>query len=241
MLEVLDLKVSYGAIEALKGVSLSVKPGDITCIIGANGAGKSTLLKTISGLAGRRSGEIRYEGRPVPQAAHKVTAMGIVHVPEGRRVFANMTVEENLLMGAYLRRDPLRESLDSVYSLFPVLNERRGQFAGTLSGGEQQMLAVGRGLMAQPRLLMLDEPSLGLAPKAIDTLFEAILRIHSRGVPILLVEQNAYQALSVSQKAYVLETGKMVQEGTGKELLSDPHVMEYYLGRKQRAEGGGPS
>jgi len=235
LLEIQDLYVSYGGIQALQGVSLHVKEGEIVTIIGANGAGKSSLLNAISGLVRYRSGEIRYEGNRLPDKAYKVVARGIAQVPEGRQVFANLTVEENLSLGAYLRKDAagIRDSLEQVFQRFPRLKERRGQYAGSLSGGEQQMLVIGRGLMANPKVLLLDEPSLGLAPILVSEIFDIIRSINQSGTTLLLVEQNAHRALAVGTRAYVLETGKIIREGSGEALLKDPVVQEAYLGTKQ--------
>ena len=235
LLEIKDLKVSYGGIEALKGISLQVKQGEIVTLIGANGAGKSTTLRAISGLVPIKSGEIIYNGQRInglgPQ---KIVAQGLCMVPEGRRVFPNLTVLENLKIGAYLRKDDLTGDIEHIYALFPRLKERSWQLAGTLSGGEQQMLAVGRALMMRPRLLMMDEPSLGLAPLVIRDIFSIIKTLHQEGITILLVEQNAHAALRIADSAYVLETGSLGMQGTGKELLDDPRVKEAYLGRAQQ-------
>ena len=236
LLEIRDLKVRYGGIEALKGVSFSVEKGQIVTLIGANGAGKSTTLRAISGLVPAASGSIVYEGRPLngigPQ---KVVASGICMVPEGRRVFPNLTVLENLKIGAYLRSDDLSADLDHVYQLFPRLRERSWQMAGTLSGGEQQMLAVGRALMMRPKLLMMDEPSLGLAPIVIRDIFRIIETLHAEGITILLVEQNANAALKIADYAFVLETGRMGLQGKGSDLLNDPAVKVAYLGKSAQA------
>ena len=235
LLEIKDLKVSYGGIEALKGISLQVKQGEIVTLIGANGAGKSTTLRAISGLVPIKSGEIIYNGQRInglgPQ---RIVAQGLCMVPEGRRVFPNLTVLENLKIGAYLRKDDLTGDIEHIYELFPRLKERSWQLAGTLSGGEQQMLAVGRALMSRPRLLMMDEPSLGLAPLVIRDIFSIIKTLHQEGITILLVEQNAHAALRIADSAYVLETGSLGMQGTGKELLDDPRVKEAYLGRAQQ-------
>lgn len=233
MLKINDMNVYYGAIHALKGVSLEINQGEIVTLIGANGAGKSTLLKTISGLLKPKTGEILFEGEhlagKVPQM---VVKRGISQVPEGRRVFANMSVEENLELGAYLRKDKqgMREDFDKVYQLFPRLHERRKQLAGTLSGGEQQMLAMGRALMARPRLLLLDEPSMGLAPLLVKTIFRIIEEINQTGTTILLVEQNANMALSIADRAYVIETGKIVASGSAEELNQSEQIRMAYLG-----------
>ncbi len=235
MLRVENLSVFYGGIHALKGVSIDVKEGQIVSIIGSNGAGKSTLLNTISGIVKPKGGSIRYKGRELSRLPHRVVKEGISQVPEGRLVFANLTVRENLMMGAYLRRDTegIEKDLGQVFRLFPRLQERINQMAGTLSGGEQQMLAMGRGLMSSPELVLLDEPSLGLAPLLVKTIFEIIEDIKSMNKTILLVEQNAYKALSVADKAYVLEQGRITMEGSARELLRDKTIQEAYLGRKQ--------
>ena len=234
LLEIQDLKVAYGGIEALKGISFSVEEGQIVTLIGANGAGKSTALRAVSGLAPVKSGRILYRGQSIgglnPQ---KIVSMGVGMVPEGRRVFPNLTVLENLKIGAYLRRDDLREDLRHVYDLFPRLKERLWQMAGTLSGGEQQMLAVGRALMMRPKLLMMDEPSLGLAPLVIRDIFSIIKTLHREGMTILLVEQNANAALKVADYAFVLETGLMGVQGPGAALLDDPDVKAAYLGKSR--------
>ena len=233
MLRAEDINVYYGNIQALKGISFHIDEGEIVTLIGANGAGKSTLLKTISGLLKPKQGQIIYQGKPIGgKAAQVIVKQGISHVPEGRRVFANMTVEENLQLGAYLRRDRvgIKEDMDKVFNLFPRLNERLKQQAGTLSGGEQQMLAMGRALMAKPKLLLLDEPSMGLAPLLVKTIFRIIEEINAAGTTILLVEQNANLALSIANRAYVVETGKIVLAGTPDELTSSEKVKMAYLG-----------
>ena len=233
LLNVTDLHVSYGGIRALHGISLRVERGEIVSVIGANGAGKSTLLKTITGIKAPVSGSIVFDGAPLPKSAHQVVKAGVTLVPEGRRIFAPLSVRENLLLGAYTRRDSreVDRSMDSVFGLFPVLRERMRQHGGTLSGGEQQMLAIGRALMSQPRLLLLDEPSLGLAPIVVDNLFDTLVRLNrDTGLSILLVEQNASLALEISHRAYVLETGEIRVEGRGIELLNDPRIRESYLG-----------
>ncbi|MEH7885621.1 ABC transporter ATP-binding protein [Bacillus sp. JJ1609] len=233
MLKVEGINVYYGNIQALKGVSLEINQGEIVTLIGANGAGKSTLLKTISGLLKPKQGQIIYEGQSIAgKAAQSIVKMGISHVPEGRRVFANMTVEENLDLGAYLRKDKagIKEDFGKVFDLFPRLLERRKQLAGTLSGGEQQMLAMGRALMARPRLLILDEPSMGLAPLLVKTIFRIIEEINASGTTVLLVEQNAHMALSIANRAYVIETGRVVLSGTADELNSSEQVKMAYLG-----------
>ena len=235
LLEIKDLRVSYGGIEALKGISFHVEEGQIVTLIGANGAGKSTTLRAISGLAPVKSGAILYDGQAInglnPQ---RIVSMGVGMVPEGRRVFPNLTVLENLKIGAYLRRDDLKHDIEYVYSLFPRLRERSWQMAGTLSGGEQQMLAVGRALMMKPRILMMDEPSLGLAPRVIRDIFEIIKTLHAQGMTILLVEQNANAALKVADYAFVLQTGMMGVQGTGAELLDNPEVKAAYLGKSRK-------
>jgi branched-chain amino acid transport system ATP-binding protein len=233
MLTLSKVSTRYGAVQALTEVSLTVEKGQVATLIGANGAGKSTTLRSIMGLARPYAGEIHFEGKKLNKmATHDVAALGIALVPEGRAIFANLTVLENLEMGAYMQRDKarIRKDLDHVQAIFPRVKERLGQLAGTLSGGEQQMVAIGRALMARPRLLLLDEPSLGLAPLVVQTIFEAIAHINSEGTTILLVEQNANLALHRSQKAYVLETGRILMEGPSKELASDPRVKEAYLG-----------
>jgi len=232
MLTIRDLRVSYGKVEALHGVSLDVEPGKIIAIIGANGAGKSTLLNAISGVIPYKGGRIEFEGGDFPKRPSRIVRLGIVQVPEGRRIFSSLTIEENLRMGAYVVAKPqvIRQSMEKVYSLFPILAQRRSQFGGTLSGGEQQMLAIGRGLMSNPRLLLLDEPSLGLAPLVVRDMFELFRRINQEGVTILLVEQNARQALAIAEKAYILETGRIVRSGGGRELLQDAAVKRAYLG-----------
>lgn len=233
MLSVKDMNVYYGNIQALKGVSLTINQGEIVTLIGANGAGKSTILKTISGLLKPKQGEIAFEGESISgKVAQAIVKKGISHVPEGRRVFANMSVEENLELGAYLRKDKagIREDFEKIYNLFPRLQERRKQQAGTLSGGEQQMLAMGRALMARPRLLLLDEPSMGLAPLLVKTIFNIIEEINQSGTTILLVEQNANMALSIADRAYVIETGKIVLSGTADELHASDQVKMAYLG-----------
>jgi branched-chain amino acid transport system ATP-binding protein len=234
MLEVTDLAVSYGAISALNGISLKIGTGAIVTLIGGNGAGKTTTLRTISGLLRPKSGRLTFLGQDIAALpAHRIVARGLCHVPEGRMVFSNLTVEENLAMGAYLRSDriAIAEDREYVFGMFPRLKERLGQAAGTLSGGEQQMLAIGRALMANPKLLMLDEPSLGLAPRLISTIFEKIIEINrTKGTAILLVEQNARLALEISNHAYVLESGHIVMEGPSKELKSKPALKAAYLG-----------
>ncbi len=233
MLNIKDLNVYYGGIHALRGVDIDVEEGKICTIIGSNGAGKSSLLNSISGMV-KYSGDINFEGTPLVKQPHKVVGKGICQVPEGRVIFANLTVVENLKMGAYLRNDRkgIAEDFEKVYELFPRLKERETQIAGTLSGGEQQMLVMGRGLMSSPKLMMLDEPSLGLAPFLINTIFEIVLQIKEMGKTILLVEQNAFKALSVADTAYVLEQGKITMQGDAKTLIKDPKIREAYLGKK---------
>ena len=234
MLEIKNLTVSYGAITALHGISLSVPSGRIVTLIGANGAGKTTTLKTVSGLLRARSGEILYDGKNIAgRPTHQIVKLGLSHVPEGRMIFANLTVMENLQMGAYLQKDRqvIQRELDHVFAMFPRLQERQQQIAGTLSGGEQQMLAIGRALMSQPKFLMLDEPSLGLAPLLVKTIFEKIVDINrQQGITILLVEQNANLALEVSHYGYVLETGKITLQGDSAVLRQNPQVQSAYLG-----------
>ena len=235
LLEIRDLKVNYGGIEALKGVSFDVKEGEIVTLIGANGAGKSTTLRAIMSVVNPTSGTISYEGKDITHAAtHDIVQRGIVLVPEGRRVFPNLTVLENLRIGAYLRedKDAIEHDIEHVYSLFPRLNERHWQQAGTLSGGEQQMLAVGRALMAKPKVMMMDEPSLGLAPLVVKDIFSIIRRINDDGVTVLLIEQNANAALKIADRGYVLQTGNVTMTGTGMELLNDESIKEAYLGKK---------
>ena len=233
MLKVENLHTFYGQIEALKGISLEVHEGEIVTLIGANGAGKSTTLKTLSGQLAPKHGSIVFQGEEIQgMPAHLVTAKGIIQVPEGRRIFPRMSVEENLEMGAFLRNDSagIEEDKAMVFDLFPRLKDRKNQKGGTLSGGEQQMLAMGRGLMPRPKLLMLDEPSMGLAPVVVETIFETIERLHREGITILLVEQNAAMALAVADRGYVLETGSVALSGTGKELLVNEQVRKTYLG-----------
>jgi branched-chain amino acid transport system ATP-binding protein len=234
MLEIKNLQVNYGAIAALQGISVTVKPGSIVTLIGANGAGKTTTLKAISGLLKPRSGEIIYDGKNIAGLPpYQIVKLGLSHVPEGRMIFANLTVLENLQLGAYLQMDKqvVRRELDHVFSLFPRLSEREKQIAGTLSGGEQQMLAIGRALMSKPKLLLLDEPSLGLAPLLVKTIFEKIVEINrQQGLTILLVEQNANLALEVSSFGYVLETGKITLQGDSPSLRQNPQVKSAYLG-----------
>ena len=233
MLTLENIYVGYGAIEALKGVSMHVEQGEVITLIGANGAGKTTTLRTITGLLNPRQGRVTFEGEDISGTpTHKLVARGIAMSPEGRGVFANLTVRENLQMGAYLKKDKrqIQEDMENGFRLFPRLKERESQKAGALSGGEQQMLAMARALMSRPRLLLLDEPSLGLAPLVVHTIFEAIEEIRGEGTTILLVEQNAHAALGHSDRAYVLETGRIVMEGPSKELAADPRIKEAYLG-----------
>jgi branched-chain amino acid transport system ATP-binding protein len=240
MLNVKDLVVRYGNITALSGLSLEVKAGELVALIGSNGAGKSTLLRTISGLLKPAAGVIQFEGKPLTGLMpHQVTALRIAHSPEGRKVFARQSVKDNLLLGAYPRfrkesRKKIESELDKVYEIFPKLKERQDQQSGTLSGGEQQMLAIGRALMLNPRLLLLDEPSMGLAPVIIDEVFSVIQRLKQTDMTILLVEQLAYRALQVADRAYVLEQGAIKLSGPGKDLLHDPEVQRAYLGAKKR-------
>jgi branched-chain amino acid transport system ATP-binding protein len=233
VLEVRDLRVRYGAIEALRGVNLQVGAGQVVALIGANGAGKSTTLRAVSRMIPLAAGSVELLGEDVTGlASHQLVARGMAHAPEGRGIFLNLTVRENLELGAYLRRD--RPGIDAdaeqAYALFPILAERRSQVSGTLSGGEQQMLAVARALMSRPRLLLLDEPSLGLAPQVVERIFSVLREVNATGVALLLVEQNAHKALQLAHRAYVLETGNVVMTGTGKELLASPEVRKAYLG-----------
>jgi branched-chain amino acid transport system ATP-binding protein len=232
ILNVKDINVFYGAIHAISNISFNVDEGEIVTLIGANGAGKSTTLNTISGLLRSKTGDIEFLGSSIAKMApNKIVSEGLVMVPEGRRIFLGLTVEENLEMGAYTRpKSEIKGSMEQVYELFPRLKERKSQIGGTLSGGEQQMLAMGRALMAKPKLIMLDEPSMGLAPLLVDLIFEIITDLHKAGSTILLVEQNAQAALSIADRAYVLETGKIVKTGKGSELISDPDIKKAYLG-----------
>lgn len=238
MLSVKNINVYYGSIHAIKDVSFHVNEGEIVTLIGANGAGKTTTMHAISGLLKLQSGEIDYCGQTISKMeAHKIIRLGLAQVPEGRRVFSGLTVQQNLQMGAYTRRDgkeAIQNDFDMVFDLLPRLKERRNQPAGTLSGGEQQMLAMGRGIMSAPDLIMLDEPSLGLAPLLVNTIFDTIREIKAMGKTILLVEQNALKALSVADNAYVLEQGRITKSGPGKELLKDPAIAEAYLGKAAR-------
>ena len=232
-LQVENLNVYYGAIHALQGISFTVDEGEIVTLIGANGAGKSTTLRTLSGLLRSRTGAITFKGEEIStRPAEKIVTMGMSHVPEGRKIFAPLSVRENLMMGAYTRSDPaeIQQTLDRVYKSFPRLRERSGQYGGTLSGGEQQMLATARGLMSKPSLLLLDEPSMGLSPILVEEIFRIIVEINKQGTSILLVEQNAQMALSIAQRAYVLETGRIVLSGSAKEIAENPQVKSAYLG-----------
>ena len=234
LLNVNGLKVQYGGIRALSGISFQVERGQIVSLIGANGAGKSTTLRAITSLVPMAGGRIEYEGEDISSLdTHQMIQRGIVLVPEGRRVFPNLTTLENLKVGAYIRKDgsSIADDIEKVYTLFPRLKERHWQLAGTLSGGEQQMLAVGRALMARPKLLMMDEPSLGLAPLVVRDIFQTVLKLHGEGITILLVEQNANAALKIADRGYVLETGRITITGSGHELLENPKVREAYLGR----------
>lgn len=233
LLELRGVSAHYGVIQALHGISLEVRQGEVVALIGANGAGKTTTLRVVSGMLPPSAGSIQLEGREIGgQPAHRLVARGLAHAPEGRGIFLNLTVEENLELGAFLRRDPeaVARDRESALTLFPRIGERLDQVAGTLSGGEQQMLAIARALMSAPRLLLLDEPSLGLAPRIVDRIFEALAEVNRRGTSLLLVEQNAALALQLAHRAYVLETGSIVLEGTGQELLASPDVRRAYLG-----------
>ena len=233
MLEVKDLEVYYGVIQAIKGISFHVDKGEIIALIGANGAGKTTTLHTVTGLISPKNGHVLFEGKDITKLpAHKIVSMGMAHVPEGRRVFAELSVYENLKMGAYTRKDKneIEESLKNVYKRFPRLEERKNQMAGTLSGGEQQMLAMGRALMSKPKIILMDEPSMGLSPIMVNEIFDIIRSVSESGTTVLLVEQNAKKALSIADRAYVLETGKIVLEGKAKDLLEDDSIKKAYLG-----------
>ncbi len=233
ILELRDLHVHYGAIEALRGISLEVQERQVVALIGANGAGKTTTLRAVSRMLRPSAGTVRFQGEEVTRlASHEIVARGMAHAPEGRGIFLNLTVQENLDLGAYLRRDRagIAEDLSRVFALFPILADRRGQVSGTLSGGEQQMLSVGRALMSRPKLLLLDEPSLGLAPQVVERIFNVLREVNESGVALLLVEQNAHKALQIAHRAYVLETGEVAMQGTGKELLAAPEVRRAYLG-----------
>jgi branched-chain amino acid transport system ATP-binding protein len=233
LLELKGVDALYGRVRALRGVTINVDQGEVVALIGSNGAGKTTTLRTISGLMHPPSGSIRFNGKDISRmAAHDIVGLGICQSPEGRRLFPRMQVIDNLRMGAFLRNDSagIQKDMERVFELFPRLKERTSQLAGTLSGGEQQMLAIGRALMSKPKLLMLDEPSLGLAPILVETIFQIVGEINAQGIPILLVEQNAHKALEVAHRAYVLETGSIVKTGSGKELLNSPDVQRAYLG-----------
>ena len=233
MLEIKDLKVSYGMIQAIKGISFEVNKGEFIALIGANGAGKTTILHTITGLLNADSGSVTYEGKDITRMpGHKIVSMGIAHVPEGRRVFANMTVLQNLKLGAYTRKDKaeIAETLEMVYTRFPRLKERKNQLAGTLSGGEQQMLAMGRALMSHPQIILMDEPSMGLSPIFVNEIFDIIEEVSKSGTTVLLVEQNAKKALSIADRAYVLETGNIVLDGKASDLLDNDSIKKAYLG-----------
>ena len=233
MLEVKNLEVYYGVIQAIKGISFEVNEGEVIALIGANGAGKTTTLHTVTGLLRAKSGHIIYDGQDITKVPpHKIVTMGMAHVPEGRRVFADMSVYENLLMGAYTRKDKneIEESLANVYKRFPRLEERKNQMAGTLSGGEQQMLAMGRALMSKPKIILMDEPSMGLSPIFVNEIFDIIKEVSESGTTVLLVEQNAKKALSIADRAYVLETGRITLEGKASDLLHDESVQKAYLG-----------
>jgi branched-chain amino acid transport system ATP-binding protein len=233
ILEVKDLQVHYGAIEALRGISLEVSQGQVVALIGANGAGKTTTLRAVSKMLKPSAGSVRFKGEDVTKLpSHALVSRGMAHAPEGRGIFLNLTVRENLDLGAYLRTDraEIAKDADRAFSLFPILAERRNQVSGTLSGGEQQMLAVARALMSRPKLMLLDEPSLGLAPQVVERIFGVLREVNATGVALLLVEQNAHKALQLAHRAYVLETGNVVMTGTGKELLASPEVRKAYLG-----------
>ncbi len=233
MLEIKDLEVYYGVIQAIKGISFEVNKGEVIALIGANGAGKTTILHTITGLLSPKKGSVMYEGTDITKIpAHKIVSLGMAHVPEGRRVFADLSVYENLKMGAYTRKDKneVEETLERVYERFPRLNERKNQMAGTLSGGEQQMLAMGRALMSKPKIILMDEPSMGLSPILVNEIFDIIQEVSKSGTTVLLVEQNAKKALSIADRAYVLETGKIVLEGKAEDLLNDDSIKKAYLG-----------
>lgn len=233
MLEIKDIEVFYGMIQAIKGLSFEVNEGEVIALIGANGAGKTTILHTITGLLSPKKGSVIFEGKDITKVpAHKIVSLGIAHVPEGRRVFAELTVYENLKMGAYTRKDKneTEQTLEMVYKRFPRLEERKNQLAGTLSGGEQQMLAMGRALMSHPKIIVMDEPSMGLSPILVNQIFDIIEEVSKSGTTVLLVEQNAKKALSIADRAYVLETGKIVLDGDAKELLNDDSIKKAYLG-----------
>ena len=233
LLEIKDLEVFYGMIQAIKGVSFQVNEGEVIALIGANGAGKTTILHTVTGLLEAKKGSVFFDGKDITKTpAHKIVSMGMAHVPEGRRVFANLSVYQNLRMGAYTRKDKqeIEETLKTVYKRFPRLEERKNQLAGTLSGGEQQMLAMGRALMSHPRIILMDEPSMGLSPIFVNEIFDIIKEVSASGTTVLLVEQNAKKALSISDRGYVLETGKIVLEGRSEDLLNNDAIKKAYLG-----------
>ena len=233
MLQVTDLKVNYGVIQAIKGVSFEVNEGEVIALIGANGAGKTTILHTVTGLIAPKSGKIEFEGKDITKMpAHKIVTLGMAHVPEGRRVFADLSVYENLLIGAFTRKDKdeISQTLEMVYKRFPRLKERKNQVAGTLSGGEQQMLAMGRALMSHPKIILMDEPSMGLSPLFVNEIFDIIKEVSASGTTVLLVEQNAKKALSIADRAYVLETGKIVLDAAADVLMNDPSIKKAYLG-----------
>lgn len=233
MLKVTDLQVYYGVIQALKGISFEVNEGEVIALIGANGAGKTTILHTVTGLINQKAGKIEFEGKDISHTpAYKIVAEGMAHVPEGRRVFAELSVYDNLMMGAYTRKDKkeIAETLAMVYKRFPRLEERKKQMAGTLSGGEQQMLAMGRALMSKPKIILMDEPSMGLSPIFVNEIFDIIKAVSASGTTVLLVEQNAKKALSIADRAYILETGKIILEGDAKVLMNDERVKKAYLG-----------
>lgn len=235
MLQIKDLQVKYGGIQALRGLSLEVKEGRIISLLGANGAGKSTTVRTVSGLVPVSAGEIRFGGRLINgMPPHEIQRLGLVQVPEGRKIFANLTVRENLIMGAYNNRDKsdVARTMERVFTTFPILAARLGQLGGTLSGGERQMLAIGRAIMSRPKLLMMDEPSLGLAPMVAAEVFRVVQEIRNRGITVFLIEQNAYAALRIADHAYLLENGRIVLEGSGRELLDNPRIKQAYLGEK---------
>ena len=234
MIEVKDLVVKYGGITALQGISLKIPEGKIVCMVGANGAGKSTTINAISGMVKKSAGSVTYNGVDLNLPPQKIVKRGVVQVPEGRKIFSGISVKENIILGAFLIKDKARveNNLEKIYKLFPILEKRKNQGGGTLSGGEQQMLAIGRALMSEPKILLMDEPSLGLAPKLIMEIFNLIQSLHDNGLTILLVEQNARKALSISDYAYILETGRIVAEGSGKELSQDAIIKKAYLGSR---------
>jgi branched-chain amino acid transport system ATP-binding protein len=232
MLKVDNLHAGYGGIKALKGIAVEVNPGEIVAVLGANGAGKSTLLKCINSIMKPEAGSITFENEKLPSEPYNAVKRGIVHVPEGRQIFSNLTVKDNLMVGAFIRNDKngIKKDLEKVYELFPRLRERESQYGGLLSGGEQQMLALGRGIMARPKLLLLDEPSLGLAPIIVNQIFEIVKEINREGTSVLIVEQNAYKALSIADRAYILSVGKIEKHGTREEILSSKDLSKHYLG-----------